>query len=409
MMRLSPHWSANAFKIENQYRDASSGDRAAAQLSRDPQTAMAQSEKTKSISSEGRKRRLPILSIAALALAAGALGIAGYLAYQLKAQVRPQVSAATAAAAAFDEKIVTLTQNSQSINQELIALEQLNTERNMRQRDALDDFGQRVDALDASLDRKIADAAAAVSAQTGASSPAAETWKIEEIAYLLFIARQRLEVSGDVGAALRMWQVAEHQLAQIPDSRLLDVVDQVRVEREALEQLEPVDLSRIATLLFELTARVDALPLRTAPRALLDSADAAETDALPPADESHLQRAVREIAADLKSLVSIRRVDPAASLPFSPNARPHLADSIKSALFGAQIAALQRADAVYKGNLAYIADTLADHFDSNSPQVEKFSAIVGDLSKVSVTLSAPELDASAALLSAILKSPPAIR
>ncbi len=406
MPRLLPHWRANAFTIENQQRRVSSIDREAARLSHEKQAAMTESAQSKSISRARRQRRLPVLSLAALLLAASALGIAGYLAYQLKGPVRTQISSATAAAAALDEKIVTLAQDSQSIGQELIALDQLNTERTAQQQAALDDFGRHLEALDASLERRLADTAASVSAQMGEFSPASEAWKIDEIAYLLRISRQRLEVSGDAAAALRMWQAAEHQLERISDSRLLDVRNQVRIEREALEQLEQVDLSRIAKLIFELTDRVDELPLRTSK---IIGSDAAEADALPPADESHLQRAVREISADLKSLVSIRKVDPAASLPFSPSTRPHLADSIKSALFGAQIAALQRADAVYQGNLAYVADTLADHFDSNSPQVEKFSALIGNLSNMSVTLHIPDIDVSAAMLSAIVKSSAAVR
>ena len=370
---------------------------------------MAQSNppKLNSTKTVGKKGTGTVWSVVALVLSLCAVGGVGYLVYLAELQFRPQVASAVGSASQFEHEVLALKQQNEQLSDQLSESDKDVADQIQQQQSTIASLQQAVEATDADLKRRIMETADSVSAQIRDFAHASEAWKIEEIAYLLLMGSQRLQISGDVQSARQIWQVADQQLARINDPRLPDARAKVKEELETLEQLELVDVSSVAELILELTSAVDALPIRTPPLAQSESSDgdgSLSSDDSQPADQSMIDEIVADIWDDLKLLVSVKKIDQTAMPPFNPSLKPQLVDSIKLALFGAQIAALRGNDQIYRGNLAYVQKSIRDHFLESAPEVEDFTRIVDVLNEVSVELNIPDVSASLLLLQDVLSA-----
>ena len=105
---------------------------------------------------------------------------------------------------------------------------------------------------------------------------------------------------------------------------------------------------------------------------------------------------------DLKSLVRVRKIDDIALLPLKPGMKAYLAETLKTALFAAQVAALRGEEAVYRSNLEYIQLTIERHYSKNSEEVSVFSEKVEQLIGTPVTMAIPDLSGSLNLLQKVI-------
>src|SRR6185369_14680145 len=88
-----------------------------------------------------------------------------------------------------------------------------------------------------------------------------DEWQLAEIEQVLAIARQQLQLSGNVRAALLALQLAESRLARADRPQFLPVRRALARDIERLRAVPGLDLSGISLKLDSLVAAVDSLPL----------------------------------------------------------------------------------------------------------------------------------------------------
>ena len=80
----------------------------------------------------------------------------------------------------------------------------------------------------------------------------------------------------------------------------------------------------------------------------------------------------------------------------------YFVETLKTALFAAQVAALRGEEAVYQSNLEYIQLTIERHYLKSSKEVSVFSEKVEQLISTPVTMVVPDLSRSLNLLQEVI-------
>ena len=346
----------------------------------------------------------------AVFLSLASAGGAGYVLYRMEFQVIPQFSSDTQQIQSVQNQISDLAANTSESNSQLetqleIQLQSLSDEVEETE-EAISRLEGVIQQTQSQVTQQVDGVKESISAIYEEQDNDADSWKLEEIIFLMVMAKHRVEISGDVQSALVVWRVADDQLLREADPRLLDAKLAIENEIAALEALPTLDLGNTAQQLVKLANDLEQLPLNLSPTRMFAEAEQRE-ESSSQKEESEADTEtgfVSEVWGDIKSLVRVRKIDANEQSLLKPAMKIYLVENLKSALFNAQVAVLRSDQQVYQENIQYVQNAVSQHFSTDSPDVVAFSNQLNSLIGVELELDVPDLSGSITLLREVLNS-----
>ncbi|MDE0310558.1 MAG: uroporphyrinogen-III C-methyltransferase [Acidiferrobacterales bacterium] len=342
----------------------------------------------------------------ALLLSLVSLGGAGYLFYQQEFRILPQFASESEFIQDVDSQISELTESISRQKDELIAgLQGLD--------DEVEDRDGKIERLESEmqqsfeqLTRQLEDVKASLSAIYENQDDETDEWRVQEIIFLMVLARHRIEIDGNVNSALVVWRAVEDQLQTISNPGLFDAKLAIEEEIAALENLVPIDLGDVSSRLLRLAVDVEQLPLDLSAASMLqdDGDDNAMPDQPVEVDSSMGSGLITEVWTDIQSLVRVKKIDPSEQSLLRPDMIINVVENLKSALFAAQSAAIRSDQQLFEANLEYVRASVGQQFSSDSSVVAEFSSEVSALIATDIVLDIPDLSRSIELLEQALES-----
>ena len=263
--------------------------------------------------------------------------------------------------------------------------QQLLDERTLRS-DDLSQFREEFDTLSTGLEKVYQDLGRSV-----------DIWALEEIEQLLVLASQQISLTGNVNLASRALTLADTRLAEIGDPALLLVRKQITLERGKLENLGERNLAGIVLKIIAIQDRIESLPL--VDDSLLESWPKSQSILdKTPISENSLETFSKEFLNDLKSLVSIRKVDDTQLPKLEPLQRFLIQENLRLKLDLAQQALYREDFGIFTKNIEISKLWVKRYFDTSTDLVEKVSGELEALAELKLTTTLPDISRSLELL-----------
>lgn len=225
-----------------------------------------------------------------------------------------------------------------------------------------------------------------LSADLGKSRTA---WMLAEAEQLMIIANHRLYLARNTRLAAVALQAADSQLKQLTDPNLLPVRKILAEEISRLESLERVDIPGLALKVHSFANMIDQLPLAQGMQFKRQEADAVEQTRA-----TNWRQFAREVWRDFINLVRIRNTNETRKPLLPPEQQYFLRENLRLILYGAQLALLERDEAVYKQNLKAARQWIEEYYDTNSQIVASLVQDLDKMLKISVRNELPDISAS---------------
>ncbi len=198
------------------------------------------------------------------------------------------------------------------------------------------------------------------------------SWVRTEVEYVLRMAAQHLEVERDPGGALAALRAAERRLSDFADPAYARVVDRLRQDIAALEQVSMPDIGGIMLTVDGIANAIDRLPL-VQPEPLRRKTPREAEPGFAGVDWSGLWRRIRE---SFKSMVTIRREGRPEQLLLAPSEEYFVHLNAQLKLEGARVAALRRDGDAFRDSVRSAQAWIARWYDTSDPTVQ---AMLGEL------------------------------
>ncbi len=343
--------------------------------------------------------RLP--AALALLFALGALGLSGYLFYELRYQDPLALTEAK-----LSDRIDELAGRAQSNSGELTTQAQaLRNEMQLAmttQTEAADTLRTELAAQQENLEAAQAALAESLGETIAAAPPTDRDWKLAEAQYLLRIANHRLLMERDAATAATLLGAADQVLAEVGDFSLYDVRARLADEILSLKSLAGTDLQGMYLQLEALKNSLQALPLqlpeymqaKIAPQQSLEEALGEPTQA---------QNVWGELGSRLSVFFDYRKIDGQETRRplLSPSEATYLEMNLRLMLERAQLALMRRNQMVYEQSLSTAADWMEDYLDAQHPAVEQAQQQIEELLRVELEQPLPDISGSLSALNAI--------
>jgi uroporphyrin-III C-methyltransferase len=221
-------------------------------------------------------------------------------------------------------------------------------------------------------------------------------WARAEAMYLLDLAERQLYLDRDVGTAIAAMEAADARLASFNDPAMAEVR---RLLAQDLAALRAVPVPDLAALLARIAALEDAaprLPVLGVP--VTPGARAGQE----PEPTGAFRRAMHRILKALRSLVTLKRVDPSTTRLVTQQEQSLLRQHLELLLFAARVAAMQPDGAAYQQSLEAAATWLSQYFDPSAPEVSAAQAEIQSLRSANVEPAQPRIGAAARQLQRLM-------
>ena len=213
-------------------------------------------------------------------------------------------------------------------------------------------------------------------------------WLLAEAEYLLRLANQRLQLSGDSRAAARLLGNADAILRELDDPALHPVRSELAKELSALQSLSDIDIEGLYLQLEGLAGEVDKLEAYKAPEYIPSPvADADSTW------QSGLAAGFQRAWEKLRSYIRIRQHDEKFRAELAPEQADVLRASLRMMLEQAQLALLAERPAVYQRALDKAANWLQRYFPLNDRR-QALAAQLEQLGQADIRGERPDISGS---------------
>jgi uroporphyrin-3 C-methyltransferase len=345
--------------------------------------------------------RLP--AALALLFALGALGLSGYLFYELRYQ-DPLALTEARLSSRIDElagraqsNSGELTTQSQALRTEIEHAMTTQTEAADALRNELAEQQENLEAAQAALAESLGETIAA-------TPPTDRDWKLAEAQYLLRIANHRLLMERDAATAAVLLGAADQVLAEVGDFSLFDVRSRLADEILSLKSLTGTDLQGMYLQLEALKNSLQALPLqlpeymqaKIAPQQSLEDALGEPTEA---------QNIWGEMGSRLSVFFDYRKIDGQETRRplLSPAEATYLEMNLRLMLERSQLALLRRNQMVYEQSLSTAADWMEDYLDAEHSAVAQAQQQIEQLLQVELQQPLPDISGSLSALNNITR------
>lgn len=222
-------------------------------------------------------------------------------------------------------------------------------------------------------------------------------WARAEALYLLDLAERQLYLDRDVGTAIAAMEAADARLASFNDPAMAEVR---RLLAQDLAALRAVPLPDLPAVLKRIAALEDALP--TLPVLGVPVTRPSRTEA-EPEPAGAFRQALHRITAALRSMLTLKRVDPATSRLVTQEEQSLRRQHLELLLFAARVAAMQPDGAAYAQSLAAAGTWLTQFFDPSSPEVASAKSEIEALRSANVEPARPKIGAAARQLQGLMR------
>ncbi|MCM2490903.1 fused uroporphyrinogen-III synthase HemD/membrane protein HemX [Burkholderia glumae] len=229
-----------------------------------------------------------------------------------------------------------------------------------------------------------------------------DAWLLDQVEQTLSGASQQLQLTGDTQLALVALQNADAQLATSQGAQAIAVRKAIAQDIDKLKAAPSVDLTGLAIKLDDAIGRIDALPLageasigRAVPRAG-HPADLAQQAAATgqPRWKIWWHDLSTGVAAQLASLVQVRRIDHANAMLISPEQGYFVRENVKLRLLTARLSLLARNEAAMKSDLHAAQAALGRYFDASSKDTRTVQDLLKQVDAASLSVAVPNLNTS---------------
>lgn len=258
---------------------------------------------------------------------------------------------------------------------------------------SVSELASRLKAFREAEDKRSAAMQQALQAVSARLVGADKSYREDEAASLMRLARARLELQSDPAAAAQALKLADQALAGVNDPALDPVRTALAKEIAALEAVPQPDVTGAYAQLDVLMGEVNTMPL------------AGEAPA--PAPVPHTASSGFSwsgVAAAFKrafgSLVVVRHGEPARPL-LPPREAWFVRENVKLALGNAQLALLERNDTAWRASLDRAREWLRAWFQTSKPEVANAIATLTKLSALELSPKLPTLGAALSELGAV--------
>jgi len=235
----------------------------------------------------------------------------------------------------------------------------------------------RLEAREAELRQAVAD----VQQRIGRSGSA---WMVAEAAYLMQLAKHRLELARDLLTARAALELADERLRDTLDPRWAGVRETLAREREALAALNWPDLDVLAAQLDRLVAQVPELESPPGGFAVPERGAAASAPLAAAAQERTWNTLVGDLVSGVTDAVRIRRSDqPVEPLPLAGEHELRLRN-MALRLETARVALALGEAGMYRSGLEAARDALGRHFRADAPLTLSMREALGELAAVDI-------------------------
>jgi len=232
-----------------------------------------------------------------------------------------------------------------------------------------------------------------------------DDWTLAEVEQILSSASQQLQLTGNIQLALFALQSADNRLAASnAGAQIVTIRRAIAQDMDRLKATPTTDLTGLAIKLDTAIDQIDTLPLAGEAPITPAAAHAAAPGNVAsiaaatgqPVWKVWWQQIAGGIGEQLRSLVSVRRIDNADAMLISPDEGYFVRENLKLRLLSARLSLLSRSEPTLKSDL-HAADTaLGRYFDASSPRVQSVRELVKQVDQASMAVPLPDLSASLA-------------
>jgi len=219
-------------------------------------------------------------------------------------------------------------------------------------------------------------------------APSRDELALSEVEQNLMLASQQLSLAGNVQAALAGLQVADAKLARLDRPQLGPVRRALARDMDRLKAVPYVDVAGISIKLDQLSSIIDSLPLAKDER--LPPPKATEA----PRDEPAWIRLLRDVWADLRSVVRIEVSDRPPPPLVTPQQSFFLRENLRLRLLSARLALLSRDERAFRADVQAATAWLKEYFDVQSKPVQVALATLAQQATIVMPGEMPDLAAS---------------
>ena len=302
----------------------------------------------------------------ALLLALGSVAATGYLYWQQQMSPQPVVTADSSAE--LEQLQSELDRNMSVLTAELDRVSARQVEQAAADQ-SLDEKLEQLAAQNASLALQIGDI----------SQVSRRSWMLAEAEYLLRLANQRVALQGELDSVASMLTAADNIMREVDDFRLVPVRAALAEELTAIRAIEPIDVEGIYLQLAALSRQAGSLELL--------QPETEEVEAAITASDASAVSAWDSVLSTLGKLVQIRHRDEPVEPLLSPQQHFYVQQNVRLMLEQAQLALLQRRQALYDASLAKASAWVERYFKLNNSR----QAVVTGLDELQNLQIDPEL------------------
>ena len=217
-----------------------------------------------------------------------------------------------------------------------------------------------------------------------------DEWQLAEIAQVLAIAQQQLQLAGNVRAALLALELAEARLGRADRPQFAPVRRALARDIERLKALPALDLAAVSARIDGLVAAVDSLPLAFEERGerLAARKDAAAEE------RSFVSRLGAEVWNELRQLVVVRRIDATEPPLLPPTQAYFLRENLRLRLLNARLSLLARDEAGYRADLRASQAWIRRYFEAGSKPATEALGQLKQLLGTSISFEMPTISES---------------
>lgn len=222
-----------------------------------------------------------------------------------------------------------------------------------------------------------------------------EATALAEVEQLLTIANQQLQLVGNVKSALLALQAADKRLEPLNLPRANQLRETLGLEIENLRKLPQVDVLGMSAQLENLANLCVAIPLISERQPTLNAKVPQQKNA-EILHQNTWQKIAYPIWDDIKSLVTVERIDKPEPPLLSVDHEFYLRENLKLRLLTARVALLQHDETSYKADLATVSTWINQYYDAKHPNAIQAFKLLKQLSGNNIDIELPQLTESIA-------------
>lgn len=213
-------------------------------------------------------------------------------------------------------------------------------------------------------------------------------WLHAEVAYLLRLANQRLQLEGDAEGAAALLSSADERLVEADNAALTPVRREIANELAALDAVPRVDRTGIYLALNAQQQRIANLRLSQ------EIEEQAVTSGIEQPPTGPFMRQLARFGEELKDLVVIRHHDEAMETLVTPEQEAYLRQSLRLVLEQAQLALLREEQTLYETSLDKALEMLNAYYDTSREETQSVIRRLQELKQNNVEPELPDISAS---------------